>query len=167
MQSLHTIEPPRWSLCAPFEIDVRQRIDVRQSALGTYLLSIDGTREVRGCILTRDTPNEATEAPPFRLASNPLTTVKDCACIRVGHSGRGVWLDYRNNVYRCNTTSMVTSRGNEYPALDMGLQGLTPFCTLPGILKDQHGELSLDFDEGMGRIVHCDEAGLVSVVGVV
>jgi hypothetical protein len=76
-------------------------------------------------------------------------------------------LDSGNNVYRCNTTSMVTSGGDGYPALDMGLQGLTPFCTLPGILKDQHGEWSLDFDEGMGRIVYCDETGLVSVVDVV
>jgi hypothetical protein len=57
--------------------------------------------------------------------------------------------------------------GYEYLTLDMGQRSLTPLCTLPGILKDQHGDWALDFDEGIGRIVYCDEEGLVSVVDVV
>ena len=35
------------------------------------------------------------------------------------------------------------------------------------MLRDQHGNWALDFDEGMGRIVYCDEAGLVSIMDVV
>jgi hypothetical protein len=49
----------------------------------------------------------------------------------------------------------------------MGRESVMPLCTLPGILKDRHGDWALDFDEGMGRIVYCDEAGLVSIVDVV
>jgi len=92
---------------------------------------------------------------------------EDCTCIRVGHSGRGLWLDSRNNVYRCSTVSAVTSGGDEYLTLDMGQRGSAPLCTLSGILKDDRGDCALDFDEGMGRIVYCDEAGHVSIVDVV
>ena len=92
---------------------------------------------------------------------------EDCVFIRVGHSGRGLWLDTRNNVYRCSTVPAVTSGGDEYHTLDMGQQGSTPLCTLPGILKDHHDDWVLDFDEGTGRIIYCDEAGHVSIVDVV
>jgi len=92
---------------------------------------------------------------------------EDCACIRVGHSGRGLWLDSRNNVYRCSAVSTETSGGDEHPTLDMGQRGSTPLCTLPGVLKNDHGDWALDFDEGMGRMVYCDEAGRVSIADVV
>ena len=92
---------------------------------------------------------------------------EDCTCIRVGRSGRGLWLDSRNNVYRCSTVSTVTSGGDEHLTLDMGQRNSAPLCTLPGILKDDHDDWALDFDEGMGRIVYCDEAGHVSIADVV
>lgn len=62
---------------------------------------------------------------------------------------------------------MVTPGGGEYPTLDMGQRSLTPLCTLPGVLKDHDGDWALDFDEGMCRIVYCNEAGLVAVMDVV
>jgi len=92
---------------------------------------------------------------------------EDCTCIRVGRSGRGLWLDSRNNVYRCSTVSTVTSGGDEHLTFDMGQRGSAPLCALPGILKDDHDDWALDFDEGMGRIVYCDETGHVSIVDVV
>ena len=91
----------------------------------------------------------------------------DCACMRVGPGGRGLWSDSCGNIYRCSTVCMVTSEGDEYTTLDMGQRSLVPLCTLPGILKDHEGDWALDFDEGMGRIVYCDEAGHVSIIDVV
>lgn len=87
--------------------------------------------------------------------------------MRVGHSGRGIWLDSGNNVYRCHAVSVVTSGGDKYSTLEMGHQSLMPLCILPEILKDHHRDWALDFDEGMGRIVYCDEAGRVSIADVV
>jgi hypothetical protein len=75
-------------------------------------------------------------------------------------------LDSRNNVRRCNAVTAVALSGAKFPILNMERRDLTPLCTLPGILKDHSGDLALDFDESMGRIVHCDEVGLVSVVDV-
>ena len=92
---------------------------------------------------------------------------RDCARMRVGHSGRGLWWDPSIGAYRSNTVCMVTTEGGKYRALDMGQQSFLPLCRFPEILKDQYGDWALDFDEGMGRIVYCDEAGLVSIVDVV
>jgi hypothetical protein len=75
-------------------------------------------------------------------------------------------LDSRNNAYRCNAVTAVALSGARFPILNMERRGLVPLCNLPGILKDHNGDLALDFDEGMGRIVYCDEVGLVSVVDV-
>ncbi|KAF9648338.1 hypothetical protein BDM02DRAFT_2283682 [Thelephora ganbajun] len=128
---------------------------------------IAGTGRIHGSILTRNTDSEEADTPPFRLARSPFIVVEDCTCMRVGYSGRGLWLDSSNNVYRCSTVSMVTIEGGEYLTLDMGRRSLMPLCTLPVILKDHRGDWALDFDEGMGRIVYCDEEGLVSIVDVV
>jgi len=128
---------------------------------------IAGTGGMRGSILSRNVSSEDADPPPFRLARNPLIVGEDCVCMRVGHSGRGLWLDSRSNIYRCSAISTVTVEGDEYPTLDMGRRSSVPLCTLPGILKDCHGDWALDFDEGMGRIAYCDEAGLVSIVDVV
>lgn len=128
---------------------------------------IAGMQEIRGFILVKNTGSEVVNAPPFHVVGNPCVTVKDCACICVGHSGRGLWLDSYGNVFRCNTVSVVTPGGGNYRTLDMEQWSLTPLCTLPGILKDREGDLALDFDEGMGRIVYCNESGLVSIVDVV
>ena len=126
-----------------------------------------GIGGIYGSILSRNADGEGTDAPPFRLARSPPMTSEDCTCMRVGPSGRGLWWDSRNNVYRCSTVSMVTAEGDRYPTVDMGQRSFVPLCTLPEILKDQRGDWALDFDEGMGRIVYCDEAGLVSIVDVV
>ena len=127
---------------------------------------IAGTRDICGYILTRSADSEEINLPLFRLVRNPSIATKDCTCMRVGHSGRGLWLDSHNNIFRCNTASIVMFPGGKYPTLDMGQWTVRPLCTLPGILKDHDGDLVLDFDEGMCRIVYCDEAGLVSVVDV-
>lgn len=128
---------------------------------------ISGTREIRGSILTRNTDIGTVNAPPFRLIRNPSIAARDCSYVRVGNSGRGFWLDSSNNVFRCHTVSMVMSGGGEYSTLDMGQWNLTPLCTLPQILRDHDGDWALDFDEGMCRIVFCNQPGLVSIVDVV
>ena len=87
--------------------------------------------------------------------------------MKVGHSGRGLWLDSLGNVYRCNTVTAISSRGDTYSIVDMGRRHLAPLCTLPRVLQDQHGDCVLDFDEGLGRIVYCDEMGFLSVVDFV
>jgi len=92
---------------------------------------------------------------------------EDCVYMVVGHSGRGLWLDSHNNVYRCSTVSTVTTTGGEYPTLDMGQRGSIPLCTLPEILKDRRGDWALDFDESVGRVVYCNRAGHVSIIDMV
>lgn len=127
---------------------------------------IAGTERTYGFVLGRSAGGDA-DALPFRLARSPSITADDCACMRVGPSGRGLWSDSCGNIYRCSTVCMVTSEGDEYTTLDMGQRSSVPLCTLPGILKDHEGDWALDFDEGMGRIVYCDEAGHVFIIDVV
>lgn len=128
---------------------------------------IAGTMRIHGSILSRNEGGEDADHSPFRLARSPFTAGEDCTCMRVGRSGRGLWWDSRNNVYRCSTVSTVTTEGNKHFTLDMGRRSFVPLFTLPGILKDQDGDWALEFDEGMGRIVYCDEAGCVSIVDMV
>jgi len=128
---------------------------------------VSGTGRIRGCILSSGVDSEEANVPLFRLTRSPFVPGGDSVCVRVGHSGRGIWLDSRNDVYRCRTVSIVTSGGDKYSTLEMGHRSLTPLCTLPGILKEPYGDWALDFDEGTGRIVYCNEAGHVSVVDVV
>jgi len=135
-------------------------------ALSTYC-NAAGTGWLYGSILSRNQGGGGTDVPPFRLAGIPPTMDVDCARMRVGRSGRGIWWDGRSDVYRCNTVSIVTSEGSEYRTFDTGLQSSTPLCTLPEILRDHYGDWALDFDEGTGRIVYCDGAGLVSIIDVV
>ena len=123
--------------------------------------------EIRGSILSRGGNTGEEDPQPFRLARNSFIAEKDCVCMRVGHSGRGIWLDSDHNVYRCNTVSMVSSWGDEFPTLDMGQRGLMPLCKLQGVPKVGRCDRALDFDEGTGRIVYCDDEGLVSVVDMV
>lgn len=125
------------------------------------------TEWVNGSILSRNSGGEGADAPPFRLARTPLVWGVDCARMRVGHGGRALWWDSHGDVYRCSTVSIVTPEGSEHRTLDVRPQSLTPFCKLPNILKDQFGGWALDFDEGMGRIVYCNEVGLVSTIDVV
>lgn len=87
--------------------------------------------------------------------------------MRVGHSGRGLWWDSYEEVHRYDVVSIVTTEGSEHRTSDVGQWGSAPFFNLPKLLRDRHGDWALDFDEGMGRIVYCDETGLVSVVDVV
>lgn len=88
--------------------------------------------------------------------------------MRVGHSGRGIWWEKSSNdVYRCSPVSIITTEGSEHRTSDVGQRSSAPFWKLPEMLRDRHGDWALDFDEGMGRIVYCDTAGLVSVVDAV
>lgn len=128
---------------------------------------IADTTGIHGSVLSRSGDDEGTDAPTFRLARSPFIMCEDCTWMHVGPSGRGLWWDSRNDIYRCSTVSTVTVEGDEYPTIDMGRRSVVPHCTLPRILKDQRGEWALDFDEGMGRIVYCDEEGLVSIVDTV
>jgi len=118
-------------------------------------------------ILTKGSGGEGTDAPPFHLTSFPIILGMDCARIRVGHGGRGLWWDSYNRAYRCSAVSIVTAEGSEHRTSDVGQRGSAPFWNLPKMLRDQHGDWALDFDEGMGRIAYCDEAGFVSIVDVV
>ena len=166
----HPIELP--VVCSPCTPSNLPNSDFAPSSNSkkTKALSISykfaGMAGIHGSILSKNADSEEADAPPFRLARSPVVVMEDCTCMRVGPSGRGLWSDPCNNVYRCSTVSTVTSRGQEYLTLDMGQRSSTPLCTLPEILKDHHGDWALDFDEGMGRIVYCDEAGHVSIVDV-
>jgi hypothetical protein len=122
---------------------------------------------IHGSVLTKSAGGEEADGPSFRLFRIASAMTDDCACMRVGQSGRGLWSDSHSNFYRCSTVSTVTCGGGECPTLDMGQRSSKPLCTLPGVLKDHHDDWALDFDEGMGRIVYCDEAGHVSIVDVV
>ena len=154
------------SPCAPSHLPNTDSSNLKHPKALSICYRMAGAKGIHGSILSKGTDSEA-EARPFRLARSPSIMAEESSCIRVGHSGRGLWLDSRNNVHRCSTVSTVTSGGDEHPTLDMGPRGSTPLCTLPGVLKDQQGDWALDFDEGMGRIVYCDEAGNVSIVDVV
>ena len=127
---------------------------------------VAGSSRIRGSILSRDACSEA-DAPPFLLKRSPYIMAEDCVYMVFGRGGRGLWLDSSNNVYRCSTVSMVTTTGDEHPTLDVGQRSLVPLCTFPEVLKDHRGDWALDFDESMGRIVYCDEAGYVSIINMV
>ena len=139
----------------------------RRSKGLTICYQIPGLVGIHGSVLTKGAGGEEADDPSFRLFRTASATTDDCTCMRVGQSGRGLWSDSHNNFYRCSTVSTVTCGGEECLTLDIGQRSSKPLCTLPAILKDHHDDWALDFDEGMGRIVYCDEAGHVSIVDIV
>ena len=139
----------------------------KQTKALTICYRTAGTVGIRGSVLAKSPGDEEADGSSFRLFRTASVMADDCTCMRVGQSGRGLWSDSHNNFYRCSTVTTVTCGGGEYPTLDMGQPSSKPLCTLPGVSKGRHDDWALDFDEGMGRIVYCDEAGQVSIVGVV